>query len=120
MMNFFLSRHGQVIPASNWTIDIFQAAKHLQNGGRVWVMFGRVGQADRTPLPNFARIIQPLGKPVAVVHEGELITMRLYARPPRAPVPDASTVDNCAVLPSVVKGKTMPVAPADCGDLALQ
>jgi mannosyltransferase len=27
MMNFFLSRHGQVIPASNWTIDIFQAGR---------------------------------------------------------------------------------------------
>ena len=82
MMNFFLSRHGDVIPASNWTIDVFEAAKHLQNGGRVWVMFGRVGQADRTPLPNFARIIQPLGTPVAEVREGQLITMKLYAHPP--------------------------------------
>jgi mannosyltransferase len=120
MMNFFLSRHGEVIPASNWTVDIFQAAKHLQNGGRVWVMFGRVGQADRTPLPNFARIIQPLGKPVAVVHEGELITMRLYARPPHPPTADAPVADNCTPPLTVVKGKTMPVAPADCGDLALQ
>jgi mannosyltransferase len=122
MMNFFLSRHGQVIPASNWTIDIFQAAKHLQNGGRVWVMFGRVGQADRTPLPNFARIVQPLGRPVATVHEGELITMRLYARPPHSVTANESIADQCAVgaVPAVVKGKTMPVAPADCGDLALQ
>jgi mannosyltransferase len=120
MMNFFLSRHGQVIPASNWTIDIFQAAKHLQNGGRVWVMFGRVGQADRTPLPNFARIVQPLGKPVAVVHEGELITMRLYARPPHAPVTDTSISYDCGPTSAIVKGKAMPLAPADCGDLALQ
>jgi hypothetical protein len=122
MMNFFLSRHGQVIPASNWTIDIFQAAKHLQNGGRVWVMFGRVGQADRTPLPNFARIVQPLGRPVAVVHEGELITMRLYARPPHASTANETLADQCdaGVVPATVKGKTMPVAPADCGDLALQ
>jgi hypothetical protein len=122
MMNFFLSRHGQVIPAQNWTIDIFQAAKHLQNGGRVWVMFGRVGQADRTPLPNFARIIQPLGKPVAVVHEGELITMRLYARPPHAATVNQTIADVCdaAAVPPVLKGKAMPVAPADCGDLALQ
>ena len=120
MMNFFLSRHGQVIPASNWTIDIFQAAKHLQNGGRVWVMFGRVGQADRTPLPNFARIVQPLGKPVAVVHEGELITMRLYAHPPHSPTTNVSIADNCGAAPTVVKGKAMPVAPADCDDLALQ
>jgi mannosyltransferase len=120
MMNFFLSRHGQVIPASNWTIDIFQAAKHLQNGGRVWVMFGRVGQADRTPLPNFARIIQPLGKPVAVVHEGELITMRLYARPPHAPASSAQLADECGPPAAVVKGKKRPVLPVTCGDLALQ
>jgi mannosyltransferase len=120
MMNFFLSRHGQVIPASNWTIDIFQAAKHLQNGGRVWVMFGRVGQADRTPLPNFARIVQPLGHPVAVVHEGELITMRLYARPPHAPLTTASVAEDCGDASAIVKGKTMPAAPADCSDLALQ
>jgi mannosyltransferase len=120
MMNFFLSRHGQVIPASNWTIDIFQAAKHLQNGGRVWVMFGRVGQADRTPLPNFDRIVQPLGKPVAVVHEGELITMRLYARPPHAPVTNASVAEACGNVSAIVKGKKETAAPADCGDLALQ
>ena len=120
MMNFFLSRHGQVIPASNWTIDVFQAAKHLQNGGRVWVMFGRVGQADRTPLPNFARIIRPLGDPVAEVHEGELITMMLYARPPHPLATNATLAEACGPAPSIVKGKTMPVAPADCGDLALQ
>jgi hypothetical protein len=121
MMNFFLSRHGDVIPASNWTIDIFQAAKHLQNGGRVWVMFGRVGQADRTPLPNFAKIVQPLGKPVAEVHEGELITMRLYAHPPHA-VSDTpvTTADACGDGTPAVKGKNMPQPPADCDALALQ
>jgi uncharacterized membrane protein len=121
MMNFFLSRQGDVIPASNWTIDIFQAAKHLQNGGRVWVMFGRVGQADRTPLPNFAKIVQPLGKPVAVVHEGELITMRLYARPPHAASnTSVATADTCGEGTVPVKGKNMPQPPADCDALALQ
>jgi uncharacterized membrane protein len=120
MMNFFLSRHGQVIPASNWTIDIFQAAKHLQNGGRVWVMFGRVGQADRTPLPNFERIVQPLGRPVAEVHEGELITMRLYARPPHTLKINAAVADDCGPALAAVKGKAMPVSPADCDALALQ
>ena len=120
MMNFFLSRHGQVIPASNWTIDIFQAAKHLQNGGRVWVMFGRVGQADRTPLPNFARIIQPLGKPVAVVHEGQLITMRLYAHPPHEAVATAKIADSCDPVAAAVKGKALPLAAVDCDALALQ
>ncbi|WP_419757390.1 glycosyltransferase family 39 protein [Acidisoma sp.] len=120
MMNFFLSRHGQVIPASNWTIDIFQAAKHLQNGGRVWVMFGRVGQADRTPLPNFARIIQPLGKPVEVVHEGQLITMKLYAHPPHEDAGPTKIVDDCRPVAAVVKGKATPLTAVDCSDLALQ
>jgi mannosyltransferase len=120
MMNFFLSRHGQVIPASNWTIDIFQAAKHLQNGGRVWVMFGRVGQADRTPLPDFARIVQPLGKPVAVVHEGELITMRLYARPPHSPAEAVASATDCTDAAAPLKGKAKPGTPADCDALALQ
>ncbi len=120
MMNFFLSRHGEVIPASNWTIDIFEAAQHLQSGGRVWVMFGRVGQADRTPLPDFARIIQPLGKPVAVVHEGELITMRLYDRPPHAPVEAVATIEDCMDSAAPLKHKAkVPPMPA-CDTLAFQ
>jgi mannosyltransferase len=120
MMNFFLSRHGQVIPASNWTIDIFEAAQHLQNGGRVWVMFGRVGQADRTPLPDFARIIQPLGKPVAVVHEGELITMRLYDRPPHAPAAAVATVDECFDSAAPMKHKAKAPMLPSCDTLAFQ
>jgi hypothetical protein len=120
MMNFFLSRQGDVIPASNWTIDVFEAAKHLQNGGRVWVMFGRVGQADRTPLPDFAKIIRPLGKPVSVLHAGELITMRLYAHPPHPAAEPAATAEDCGLQASAVKGKNMPVPPAACDDLALQ
>lgn len=117
MMNFFLSRHGEVIPASNWTIDVFRAAKHLENGGRVWVLFGRVGQADRTPIPDFSRIIRPLGKPVAVMRAGQLITMRLYAHPPKPPAETTATADECDAPAASAKHKS---APADCDALALQ
>jgi mannosyltransferase len=120
MMNFFLSRQGDVIPASNWTTDVFKAAQHLQNGGRVWVMFGKVGQADRTPLPDFAKIIRPLGRPVSVFHAGELITMRLYAHPPRTAVPSSTTAQDCGLVSTPVMGKRMLAIPADCDDLALQ
>ncbi len=119
MMNFFLSRHGEVIPASNWTNDVFQAAKHLQNGGRVWVMIGRVGQADRTPIPNFRRIIQPLGSPMASVHVGDLITMNLYARPP-VQAPMVTTAADCRI-DVISKGhKVRTLVPPSCSVLALQ
>lgn len=121
MMNFFLSRHGDVIPASNWTNDVFQAAKHLDNGGRVWVMFGRVGQADRTPIPDFHRIIQPLGSPVASVQVGDLITMKLYDRPP-APsrLPLLASAEDCRVNVRSKGHKIETYIAASCDMLALQ
>lgn len=116
MMNFFLSRQGEIIPASNWTTDVFRAARHLQDGGRVWVMFGRVGQADRTPIPDFARIVKPLGAPVAVVQVGDLIRMKLYARPPQ-PMPAVASATDCHVGAHEKAGKE---TPAGCDSLALQ
>lgn len=116
MMNFFLDRHGKVIPASNWTTDVFTAAQHLQDGGRVWVLFGRVGQADRTSVPNFARIVKPLGAPVADIEVGDLIHMKLYARPPRA-IPAVATAADCHVTAHEKAGRALP---AGCGALALQ
>ncbi|MCB8880373.1 glycosyltransferase family 39 protein [Acidisoma cellulosilytica] len=121
MMNFFLSRKGDVIPETDWTNDVFRAANHLQTGGRVWVMIGRVGQADRTPIPNFKRIIGPLGMPVASVHVGELITMTLYAKPP-VPAPKVATrADDCRIIVSN-KGSSRvePLTPSGCLSLALQ
>jgi mannosyltransferase len=119
MMNFFLSRHGDVIPASNWTNDVFQAAKHLQNGGRVWVMIGRVGQADRTPIPNFRRIIQPLGSAVASVQVGDLITMKLYAHPP-VQAPMVASVADCRINVISKGHKVKTLVPSSCDMLALQ
>ncbi|HEX3982707.1 MAG TPA: glycosyltransferase family 39 protein [Acidisoma sp.] len=119
MMNFFLSRHGDVIPASNWTNDVFQAAKHLETGGRVWVMYGRVGQADRTPIPNFRRITQPLGSPIASVRVGDLITMRLFAHPP-APRSHIAAAPDCRVEVTGKGHKIHTHIPASCGMLALQ
>lgn len=121
MMNFFLSRHGDVIPAENWTNDVFKAAKHLDNGGRVWVMFGRVGQADRTPIPNFHRIIQPLGSAVASVQVGDLITMKLYDHPP-APshLPLLASAEDCRVNVKSKGHKVETSVAASCDMLALQ
>lgn len=82
MMNFFLGRQNQAIPDSAWTKDVFVAAKHLQDGGRVWAVSGKVGQADHTPTPSFEKVIRPLGHSVETLEEGELITFTLYAAPP--------------------------------------
>ena len=120
MMNFFLSRKGDVIPESDWTNDVFRAAKQLQGGGRVWVMIGRVGQADRTPIPNFKRIIGPLGQPVAAVHVGDLITMTLYDKPP-VPAPKIAKAEDCRIVVGE-KGHAHahPIIASGCDMLALQ
>jgi uncharacterized membrane protein len=82
MMNFFLGRQKQAFPDALWTKDVFLAAEHLQKGGRVWAVSGKVGQADHTPRKSFDQVISPLGQPVRTVQEGELITVELFAAPP--------------------------------------
>jgi mannosyltransferase len=82
IMNFFLARDGPAIPDSLWTRDIFQAASYVHDGGRVWVVEGKVGQADHTPPKSFNAITAPLGSPIAVLPEGDLITFKLYDRSP--------------------------------------
>ncbi len=82
MMNFFLARQGDAIPPALWTTDVFAAARHVQEGGRVWAVFGRVGQNDRTSDKNFAKVIEPLGAPVGEIQDGDLIWFRLYAPTP--------------------------------------
>ncbi|MCB8883495.1 glycosyltransferase family 39 protein [Acidisoma cellulosilytica] len=78
IMDFFLARDGQAIPDSLWTRDIFKAAAYVHDGGRVWVVEGKVGQADHTPAKSFNAITAPLGSPIAVLPEGDLITFKLY------------------------------------------
>jgi uncharacterized membrane protein len=84
MMNFFLGRQKQAFPDAVWTKDVFVAAAHLQAGGRVWAVSGKVGQADHTPRKSFDQIISPLGQPIRTIAEGELITVKLFAAPPAA------------------------------------
>jgi hypothetical protein len=84
MMNFFLDRQKQAFPAALWTKDVFVAAAHLQAGGRVWAVSGKVGQADHTPRKSFDQVISPLGQPVRTIAEGELITVKLFAGPTAA------------------------------------
>jgi uncharacterized membrane protein len=81
MMNFFLARQKQAFPDSLWTKDVFVAAEHLQTGGRVWAVSGKVGQADHTPRKSFDQVISPLGQPVRTIPEGELITVKLFTAP---------------------------------------
>jgi mannosyltransferase len=82
IMDFFLGREGRSIPDALWTRDVFTAAAHLQKGGRVWVVSGKVGQADHTPRKSFDSITSPLGAPVRTIAEGDLITLKLYDRMP--------------------------------------
>lgn len=82
IMNFFLQGQGQVIPSTAWTKDVFAAALRLQEGGRVWVVAGKVGQADHTTRQAFQAITRPLGVPVRSFHEGDLILVQLYDRAP--------------------------------------
>jgi hypothetical protein len=84
MMNFFLRRQNQALPDGVWTKDVFLAATHLQEGGRVWAVSGKVGQADHTPARSFDKVISPLGPSVGRIEEGDLITVRLFAAPPDA------------------------------------
>jgi mannosyltransferase len=81
MMDFFLGRQGDALPDGSWTTDVFKAAQRLSAGGRVWAVYGNVGQADHTTAKSFARIIQPLGHSIGEIREGDLITMRLFATP---------------------------------------
>jgi mannosyltransferase len=83
MMNFFLGRQDDSLTAAAWTTDVFAAAKHLQEGGRVWAVYGYVGQADRTPNEAFEKVIRPLGTSYADIQAGELITLKLFDRPPQ-------------------------------------
>jgi hypothetical protein len=82
IMDFFLGRQGRSIPDGLWTRDVFAAAAHLQKGGRVWVVSGKVGQADHTPRKSFDSITSPLGAPVRTIAAGDLITLKLYDRLP--------------------------------------
>ncbi|GAB0112827.1 hypothetical protein [Acidisoma sp. C75] len=82
MMDFFLARRGQAIPSTAWTRDVFAAARHLDEGGRVWVVAGKVGQADPTTRKAFARITAPLGSPAARMAAGDLISITLYDHAP--------------------------------------
>jgi mannosyltransferase len=94
MMNFFLASGGQSIPDDLWTRDVFQAAAHLHDGGRVWVVQGKVGQADHTTRKGFDAITAPLGSPAAVIPEGDLITFKLYDQ-----LPDSNLVAQSDATP---------------------
>lgn len=99
IMDFFLGRDGRSIPDGLWTRDVFAAAAHLQKGGRVWVVSGKVGQADHTPRKSFDSITSPLGTPIRTIAEGDLITLKLYDR-----LPDGDLIAQGSDAPAKTAG----------------
>ena len=78
MMNVYLSRSGVVLPDSQWTSDVDVAMTRLAERGRVWAVFGRVGQVDREDLDNFLHRISRLGSPAAEMRAGLDVIMLLF------------------------------------------
>jgi mannosyltransferase len=70
MMNVYLSRIGADLLPDNWTVDRSVAQERLNNGGQVWAVHGRVGQADKESVAEFRGSLAPLGQPAAALREG--------------------------------------------------
>ncbi len=76
MINLYLSRHGAApIPATQWTQDVGVAATHLAGGGQLWVVQGRVGQADKESMEAFLNRIAVLGPPALQMKKGRDVAM---------------------------------------------
>jgi mannosyltransferase len=76
MMNVYLSRSGTMLAESQWTSDVGVAMTRLADGGRVWAVFGRVGQVDHEDLDHFLLRISPLGSPATEIRSGlDVITL---------------------------------------------
>jgi uncharacterized membrane protein len=78
MLNVYLSRSGVVLPDSQWTSDVDVAMTRLAEHGRVWAVFGRVGQVDRKDLDSFLHRISRLGSPAAEMRAGLDVIMLLF------------------------------------------
>lgn len=71
MMNIYLSRIGADLPPEGWTVDRSVAQERLSNGGQVWAVHGRVGQADKESVAEFRGSLAPFGQPAAAMREGQ-------------------------------------------------
>jgi mannosyltransferase len=77
MMNVYLSRTGVVLSQGQWTSDVSVALSRLAEGGRVWAVFGRVGQVDREDVASSLRRISVLGSPVTELRVGlDIVILR--------------------------------------------
>ena len=70
MMNLYLHRKGEDLPANLWTKDVARAAAWREGGGRVWAVQGAVGQVDHEDQQQFLRRIVVLGPPQFSEHAG--------------------------------------------------
>jgi mannosyltransferase len=76
LINLYLSRlGGDVILPDQWTLDVAAAATRLANGGKVWVVQGRVGQADKESMEAFLNRIAVLGPPALQLKKGRDVAM---------------------------------------------
>jgi len=83
MMNVYLSRTGTVLTETDWTSDVDLAMTRLAGGGRVWAVFGRVGQADHESLDDFLLRISRLGTPANEIRAGlDVIILVFHAHGP--------------------------------------
>jgi uncharacterized membrane protein len=78
MLNVYLSRNGVVLADGQWTSDVVIALSRVVHGGRVWAVFGRVGQEDHEDLDGFRRRISPLGSPTAEIRAGLDINIMVF------------------------------------------
>ena len=91
LMNAYLTRAGLRLPDSQWTTDVGAALRRIRGGGRVWAVFGRVGQVDHEDLGHFRQRISSLGSPTAEREVGlDIVVLLFDSRSSRAAGVDAS------------------------------
>jgi len=105
MTNVYLARTGQALRPEQWTVDPDRAQARLVAGGRVWALYGRVGQGAMTStLDQFLARIAELGRPASWIAEGRDVVLLRFDHPPPPEI-------ACADGQSTVGGDTADCAP---------
>lgn len=81
LLRVYLSRDGVRLPNDQWTMSVSAARACISRGGRVWAVFGRVGQVDREDPEAFRRRLSLLGPPAAELRAGLDIHILRFDRP---------------------------------------
>ncbi len=83
MLNVYLSRIGADLLPEDWTVDCSVAQERLNQGGHVWAVHGRVGQADKESIAEFSDSLASLGQPAAAMREGLDVLVEQFQPAPR-------------------------------------